>query len=48
MNALNPIEELYNLYLDEEVSSYIMEIDNNRLGFNSDLEDKLADPYLKL
>jgi len=48
MNALNQIEELYNLYSEEEDPSQIVEVCNNGLGFDLDIEDRLADPYLKL
>jgi len=48
MNALDPIEELYNLYLDKEAFPCIVEIDDNGLGFNLDFEDRLANLYLEL
>jgi len=32
MNTLNPIKELYNMYLEEEKTPWIMEIVDNRLG----------------
>jgi len=36
------------MYLDKEETLRIEEVMNNRLGFDSDLEDRLADPYLTL
>jgi len=48
MNALNPIEELYDLYSDKEEMPRIVEVVVGELDFNSDIEDRLADPYLKL
>jgi len=36
------------MYLEEEEKPRIMEIVDNRLYFNSDLEDGLSDPYLEL
>ena len=48
MNALNPIEELYDLYSDKEEMPRIVEVVVDELDFNSDIEDRLADPYLKL
>jgi len=44
MNALDPIEELYNLYLDEEETPRIMEI----LDGESEMEDGPADLFMDL
>jgi len=46
MNWLDPIEELYDMYLEEEEPLRIVAADN--LDFDSDNEDKPADLYLKL
>jgi len=48
INALNPIKELYDLYSDKEVSLCIVEVGNDGLGFDSDIEDRLTNLYLKL
>jgi len=48
MNTLDPIKELYNLYSEEETFPQIVEVRDNRLDFDSDLEDGPADPYLDL
>jgi len=48
MNQLDPIKELYNMYSEEEDTPRIVEVEDDGLGFNSDLEDGLADPYLEL
>ena len=37
MNALDPIEELYNLCLEEETSPQIVEVEDNELGFDLDM-----------
>jgi len=47
MNQPDPIKELYDMY-SEENTSRIVEVEEDRLGMDSDLEDGLADPYLKL
>ena len=47
MNQLDPIEELYNMYLEEEDNPKIVEIEDDRLDFVSDIEG-LADPYMDL
>jgi len=44
INALNPIEELYNLYSDKEETLRIMEI----LDGESDIKDGLADLFIDL
>jgi len=36
------------MYSEEEDISKIVEVTDDRLGFDLDLEDGLADPYLKL
>jgi len=46
MNTLDPIEELYNLYLEE--TPWITEVKDDRLDFDLDNEDRLADLYLEL
>jgi len=45
MNQLDPIEKLYNMYLEEEDSPKIVEIEDMDLDIG--LEDKPADPYLE-
>ena len=42
MNALDPIEKLYNLYSDKEETPRIMEITNEE----SDMGDGLADLFM--
>ena len=44
MNALDPIEELYDLYSDEEETLWITEIIDEGLN----MEDGLVDPYMDL
>ena len=44
MNTLDPIEELYNLYSDEEETPRIMEI----LDGESEMEDGPADLFMDL
>ena len=36
MNRLDPIEELYNMYLEEEDTPRIIEIEDNGLDLDSD------------
>jgi len=36
------------MYLDKGETPWIMEIEDNGLGWNSDLKDRLVDPYLEL
>ena len=45
MNRLDPIEELYNMYSEEEDTPRIVEIENDGLDFVLDVEE-LADPYI--
>jgi len=47
MNWLDPIEELYEMYLEEEDTLRIVEIEDNGLDFVSDIEGP-ADPYMDL
>jgi len=47
MNPLDPIEELYNMYSEEENTPRIIELVDDRLDFVSDVEG-LADPYMDL
>jgi len=47
MNRLDPIKELYNMYLEEEDSPRIIELGDNTLDFVSDVEG-LANPYMDL
>ena len=48
MNQLDPIEELYNMYLEEESTPRIVEVVDNGLDFDLDNKNRLADPYLEL
>ena len=47
MNRLDPIEELYNMYLEEEDTPRIIEIEDNGLDLDSDAKGP-ADPYMDL
>jgi len=47
MDRLDPIEELYNMYLEEEDTPRIIEIKDNGLDLDSDVEGP-ADPYMDL
>ena len=47
MNRLDPIEELYNMYLEEEDTPRIVEVENDDLDFDLDIEGP-ADPYMDL
>jgi len=47
MNRLDPIEKLYDMYLEEEDTPRIVELGDDRLDFVSDVEG-LADPYMDL
>jgi len=47
MNRLDPIEELYDMYLEEEDTLRIVELGDNGLDFISDIEGP-ADPYMDL
>ena len=47
MNRLDPIEELYNMYSEEEDTPRIVELADDGLDFDSDV-DGPADPYMDL
>jgi len=47
MNWLDPIKELYDMYLEEEDTPRIIEIEDNGLDLNLDVEGP-ADPYMNL
>jgi len=47
MNRLDPIEELYNMYSEEEDTPRIVEVVDDGLDFDSDVEGP-ADPYMDL
>jgi len=47
MNWLDPIEELHNMYSEEEDTLKIAEVGNDNLDFISDIKG-LADPYMDL
>ena len=47
MNWLDPIEELYNMYLEEEDILRIVEVEDDGLDFVSDIEGP-ANPYMDL
>jgi len=47
MNQLDPIEELYGMYSEEEDTLRIVELVDDGLDFDSDVEE-LADPYMDL
>jgi len=47
MNRLDPIEELYDMYSEEEDTLRIVELADNGLDFVLDVEG-LADPYMDL
>ena len=47
MNWLDPIEELYDMYLEEEDTPRIVELEDDGLDFVSDVEE-LANPYMDL
>jgi len=47
MNRLDPIEELYDIYSEEEDTPRIIEIEDNGLDLVLDVEG-LADPYMSL
>jgi len=36
------------MYSEEKDTLRIVELDNDRLGLDSDIENRLADPYLEL
>jgi len=45
MNRLNPIKELYDMYLEEKDTPRIVELKDNDLDFVSDVEGP-ANPYI--
>ena len=47
MNQLDPIEELYEMYSEEEDTLRIVELEDDGLDFVSDIEGP-ADPYMDL
>ena len=47
MNRLDPIEELYDMYLEEEDTLRIIELGDDGLDLVSDIEGP-ADPYMDL
>jgi len=47
MNQLDPIEELYDMYLEEEDTPRIVELGDDGLNFISDIEGP-ANPYMDL
>ena len=47
MNRLDPIEELYDMYSEEEDTPRIVELVDDKLDFVLDAEG-LADPYMDL
>jgi len=47
MNRLDPIEELYDMYLEEEDTPRIVELVDSELDFDSDVKGP-ADPYMDL
>jgi len=47
MNQLDPIEELYNMSLEEEDTPRIVEVGDNDLDFVLDIKG-LVDPYMDL
>jgi len=47
MNQLNPIEELYDMYWEDENTPRIVEIEDDGLDFVLDVEGP-ADPYTDL
>jgi len=47
MNRLDPIEELYKMYSEEEDTPRIVEIEDDGLDFLLDV-DGPADPYMDL
>jgi len=48
MKQLDPIEEVYNLYSDEETSPHIVEVMDDALDLGLDLRNRPADLYLEL
>jgi len=47
MNQLDPIKELYDMYLEEEDTPRIVEVKDDGLDFVSDIKEP-ADPYMNL
>ena len=47
MNRLDPIEELYDMYSEEEDTPRSIEVIDNGLDFDLDVEGP-ADPYMDL
>ena len=47
MNRLDPIKELYDMYLEKEDTPRIIEVEDNGLDFVSDVEG-LVNPYMDL
>jgi len=47
MNQLDPIEELYDMYSEEEDTPRIVEVGDDDLDFVPDIEGP-ADPYMDL
>jgi len=47
MNRLDPIEELYDMYLEEEDTPRIVELKDGDLDLDLDIEG-LANPYMDL
>ena len=47
MNRLDPIEELYDMYSEEEDTPRIVEVVDDGLDFDSGVEG-LADPFMDL
>jgi len=48
MNCLDPIKDLYNMYLGEEEVPWIVEVTDENLDLDSELGIGLADPNLEL
>jgi len=47
MNRLDPIEELYDMYSEEEDTPRIVEVEDEDLDFTLDIEGP-ANPYIDL
>jgi len=48
MNRLDPIEKLYNMYLEEKDTPRIVKVVVDNLDFDFDFKDRLANLYLEL
>jgi len=48
INCPDPIEELYDMYSEEEDTLRIVELEDDGLGLDLDLEDGPANPFLVL